>query len=169
MGQEQENNNLFSTTSMLENPTRSLTAILDNTAKLMTRCVEMELKTYEISFAKLRVISLLSAVNDTGATLQELSRWTFRELNSVSVLIRSMEKDGLVKKVTTPYKVSNRYYLTELGHKMKDSLGEGTKATGMFFSCLTQEEEQVLRTILMKLQHQAEEMLKINYIPPFLE
>ncbi len=142
--------------------------MMDNTSKLLIRCAEAESKQIGISFAKLRVISLLSAVNEEGATLQELSMWTFREINSVSVLIRNLENDGLVQKVITPYKVSNRYFLTEDGMKIVEQINNHTKAGQQFFGCLTEEEQANLRTYLCKLQQRGEEMLGIHNIPPFL-
>ena len=71
---------------------------LSRTRDAIIRTRERELRQYNISCIQSTVMQIIQALGDK-ATPAEISRWAFRESQSVSELLNRMEKEGLVEKI----------------------------------------------------------------------
>ena len=81
----------------------------------MTRARQYELTPYHISPRQAYILFLLYTMG-SGMTLRELAWQTDRKINTLSVNMSKMERDGLVKKIRdTPNSIQFSFTLTEKG------------------------------------------------------
>jgi len=153
-------------TSKSHDPFFNLFVLYILTGDTITNAAELELSQYQINFPQARILFMLDQ-KIRPVTLQELSQWVLRELNSVSTIINKMESAGLVKK--SKVKGDKKTYVT-LTAKGADLLRNQitTKSQHMIFSALTEEERKDLETYLKKLLNKARNALGIDFKPPFL-
>ena len=98
------------------------------------------------------------------ATASKLSRWLFRERNTMSDLIHRMQRKGLLELTRDPIRKNRiRISLTELGEKAYHESVEGRWVIEDIMSCLTQEECETLWACLSKLQNSAIRHLGIKH------
>ncbi len=74
-----------------------LFVLLRQTTDAIFRGREKELKEYGITPEQAAALIGIQALGDE-ATAAEISRWLYREANSITILLRRMEKLGLIKK-----------------------------------------------------------------------
>lgn len=91
--------------------------LLRQTTDAVDKLRENELKIYKITPEQAGALICISSLGDK-ATPAELSRWLFRERNSMTVLLNRMHKLGLInKKRDVKRKNSIKLSLTEKGHQ----------------------------------------------------
>lgn len=149
----------------LDTHTRNLFVILDQTRDTLIRAVEIELRQSEVNFAQTRVLYSLTQ-EENGMTQGDLSKWLLRNLNTISVLISKMEKEGLVKKTKNKEDGRARVTLTRKGSEVWDDVSE--RAIFLTFSVLSEEEKKQLKALLKKLRTEARNILGLDFKPPFL-
>ena len=116
----------------------------------MNRTRQKELSPYGISPRQATVLFILYSL-DRKVTLAELSKNTDRQINTLSLQITKMERNGLVRKVReTPKSALISFELTEKG---KNTYKDTTKANSVedIMSVLTEEERQQLISLLKKV------------------
>jgi DNA-binding MarR family transcriptional regulator len=100
--------------------------------------------------------AVLWYVQNSGghATPVEIARNLFRELHSVTELLKRMEKDGLITRESSPSRSRVEARLTEKGlDVLSQSLHNDTDRR--IFSALSAEERETLRSCLWKLRSRA--------------
>jgi DNA-binding MarR family transcriptional regulator len=149
----------------LDNNTRNLFVIFDQTRDTLIHAVELELRQSKKTFAQTRILYVL-AQKKNGMTQGDLSRWLLRNLNTVSTLISKMEKAGLVKKIKN--KGDGKVYvnLTQKGSEEWDKISE--RAIFLTFAVLSEKERKQLKVLLKKLRNEARNILGLDFKPPFL-
>lgn len=117
--------------------------------------------------AVLNFVQLIERTTDRQATIAEISRWLFRQPNSMSELLSRMEKKGLLRRVKDlPKNSAVRIELTEKGKKLYEMQIKSPFAAEII-SSLSEEERQQMWTILGKLRNKALNILGISRKPPF--
>ena len=154
--------------SKLDNPDINLCALMDQTNDIIYRAVELEIEKCKVTLAQARVLYLLAKnKGKQGVTLADLSKWMFREPNSISSLMSRMENAGLVEKKRDP--VESRIYVnvTEKGYDLLiNKLTENSMTVIM--TALTPAEKQRLKLYLRKLRTKGRQVLGLDLKPPFL-
>lgn len=148
-----------------EDPFFNLFVLYITTGDAITNASELELAQYQVNFPQARILFMLNREN-RPVTIQELSQWVLRELNSVSILINKMEATGLVKKTRKPGDKKTYIALTEKGSDLFNRIT--SKAPDMVFSVLTENERKDLEIYLKKLLKKARNLMGMDYKPPFL-
>ncbi len=147
-------------------PRISLHALLDRTRETISKAVELELGQSGVSGPQVKVMHTL-AHEDDAMTLGDLASATIRELNSISTLIRRMQKKGLVKKVKRPGDDKTYVTLTEKGRDIYNNTVT-ERSICLIYDALSDEEKKELSLLLDKLQSRARALLGLDYKPPFL-
>ncbi len=134
------------------------------------RCIsktrEKELSLYDVTPEQAGVLFIVQALN-SRTTPAEISRLTFREPHTVSVLISRMEKKGLVKKVRDmDRKNMIRVAITEKGQQAYDQSTQRATIHNIM-SALSEAEHQQLMWLLQRLRDRALKELGEYYKPPF--
>ena len=145
--------------------TQSLFVLLDQTRETNHMAVALELRQFKLNVSEARVLFILESQKES-MTLNDLSHWILRNLNSVLILINNMEKKGLVKKINR--KDSRRVHiaLTKKGLEMCKKIPE--KSILMVFSDLSKQEKIQLRNTLKKIRACGMNLLGFHFKPPFL-
>jgi DNA-binding MarR family transcriptional regulator len=121
----------------------------------MTRARRHELIQYNVSPRQAYILFLLHTLGQS-TTLNELAWHTDRKINTLSINMTKMERDGLVKKVREPSSsMQIKFELTQKGIDtyLKCNTDKSVKA---IMSVLSEEENQQLISILEKLSKKAE-------------
>ncbi len=134
------------------------------------RCIsktrEKELSLYDITPEQAGVLFIVQALN-SQTTPAEISRLTFREPHTVSVLISRMEKKGLVRKVKDMDKKNMiRIVITEKGQEAYNQSSQRAPIHNIM-SALSEAERQQLMSFLQTLRDRALKELGEYYKPPF--
>jgi len=153
--------------SKADDPRIALHALLDSTRETIQKAVKLELAQYQISQSQVKIMHML-AQNDGGLTLNQLSEFAIRELNSITTLISRMHKKGLVKKVKRPGHNKTYVVLTDKGMDIYDNTVT-ERSIMLIFDALSEEEKKQLASLLSKLQTKARDLLGLDYRPPFLQ
>ena len=143
-----------------------LWVLLYQTRDALLKARKQELKRYGISPMRTAVLFVIQAIGNK-ATPAEISRWLFREPNSVSEILSRMEKAGLVRKVRDLGRNNSvRVAITEKGQQ---ALYQATKTESIhrIVSSLSEEERQQLRSLLKTLRNEALNELKLSVKAPF--
>ena len=130
--------------------------ILGRARFFVTRARQYELAPYHISPRQAYILFLLYNRPDHNIALRELAWQTDRKINTLSVNMTKMEKEGFVHKIrNTPGSNNISYILTEKGQNtyLNCKREESVKA---IMSVLTSEEHQQLITMLEKITQEAE-------------
>ena len=137
---------------------------MDKTYSAIYRTWLMELSLRHLTPEKVRVIFTVLSFGGS-ATLNEISYFTNRQLNSVSVIVNRMTREGLLRKEKSP-KRKSKVIVTEKGRELFESIG--IDSINMIFSTLSLSEKQEFATDLSTLQEKARNLLGTDYRPPFL-
>lgn len=132
--------------------------LLARTRDIILKARQKELRQYNISTRRTAVLFAIQAIGDK-ATPAEISRWLFREPNSVSEILNRMEVEGLVRKVKDlDRKNMIRVVMTEKGWETyyKSTNRESIR---QIMSSLSEEERQQLRLFLVRLIDGTEELI----------
>jgi len=140
--------------------------LLEQTRDIVNQAVELELKHYHTNSPQVKLLTMLSRQNK-AVTLNDLSNWALRELNSVSNLINKLEKKGLVKKSKKSGDEKTYVTLTEKGSKFYNQ--EVTeRSIHQIFDGLSEAERKQLDVLLRKVRDTTRDLLGLDYRPPFL-
>ena len=148
-------------------PKYQLWALLAQTRRALLNVRQRELKPYGISAKKSALIRAVETMTDRTATPAEISRWLFREPHTVSELVTRMERQGLVSRTKDPgSKKLVRVSITEKGHEFCNQ-SKNLGSIRRILSCLSEEEQQQLRSYLFRLRDEAMKELGIKYKLPY--
>jgi len=138
----------------------NLWALLDLVRHAIMRVRQKELNKYNVSVTQGTVLLIIEALGDE-ATPNEISRWLFREPQSVSGLLSRMKKQGLLYKVRDLDKKNMmRVVLTEKGREAY-YYSAREEAVRSIMSSLSEDECQQLASCLYTLWGKALEKLGI--------
>ena len=126
---------------------------------------DLELKHFGLTPAQAAVLFTLEKENGQ-ATQSEIAQFTMRQHHSVSTLINRMVAQGLVKKIQPGNYNKSLIAITEKGRKTY--LETNRSSLEMIFSVLSEEEKELLTSLLKPLLEKARKLLGIDYKPPFL-
>jgi DNA-binding MarR family transcriptional regulator len=124
----------------------------------------MELSRHGLSPEHSHVLHIL--VNRSGsATLKEIARVALIQPNTASVLVRKMEKLGLLERNRREGMSEYEVKLTEKGQTMASCVPR--VSIEMIFGSLSADEKRSLAIHLSKLDDKARHVLGLDYSPPF--
>lgn len=150
----------------LNDPDINLLIMFTRTANIIDSAVGLELKNLKVTRPQVAVLSMLSRLN-RPLSIDEMAKWTEKEFNSMSALINRMEKRDLVKKVRKQEDLKTYIILTEKGsHLYHIKIAE--RSIHMIFGQLSDQEKNLLISILTKLRNVTSDLLGLNYKPPFM-
>lgn len=137
----------------------------------MARARDGEVKGLGISAIQSGAIIVLKAM-DGEATPTELSRWLFREPQTISQLLIRMEKQGFVKRVRRRKRNREdstmlRVVLTQKGEDIYRQENAQRKVIQRIMSCLSPEQRQTFGKCLEKLRTCMLEELAVKPRLPF--
>jgi DNA-binding MarR family transcriptional regulator len=149
----------------VDEKTRNLFVLFDQTRDILIHAVELELKQSKMNYPQARILFMLTR-DKNGMTQVEMAKWLGRNLNSVSTLINKMVKKGLVKKNRN--KKDGKIYVvaTDKGEEYWNQVPE--QALRLAFSSLTEEEKEQMHGVLRKLRSEVRNLLGLDYKPPFM-
>jgi DNA-binding MarR family transcriptional regulator len=148
-------------------PKYQLWALLAQTRRALLNVRQRELKPYGISAKKSGLIRAVEAMTDRTATPAEISRWLFREPHTVSELVTRMERQGLVSRAKDPSsKKLVRVSITEKGREICNQ-SKNLVSIPRILSCLSEEEQQQLRSYLFRLRAEAMKELGVKFKLPY--
>lgn len=151
----------------LSDPDLELWTLLGQTRLSMTKVRRKELyQQCNISLSKSIILTSLYIIGDK-ATPAQISRWLFREPHSISELLSTMEKEGLVRKVRDLDRRDQvRVEPTEKGRELYKQIMK-IESVHRMLSSLSVKERQLLRSCLLKLRSSAIKELGPGYDLPF--
>ena len=137
----------------------------------MARARDSEVRGLGISAIQSGAIIVLKAM-DGETTPTELSRWLFREPQTISQLLIRMEKQGLVKRVRRRKRNREdstmlRVVLTQKGEEIFRLENEQRKVIQRIMSCLSPEQRLIFRECLVQLRACMIEELAVKPRLPF--
>jgi len=132
---------------------------LYRTVNAMLKVRKKELRRCGLSLAQTSVLHVVHT-SDNRVTPAEISRELIRDPNTVTEILISMEKDGLLKRVKDlPRKNMIRVELTEKGHGSYKETTRGQSVSKML-SVLLKEEQQQFISYLNRIMSKALEELE---------
>ena len=148
-----------------ENPHLQLWIMLGQTNDVLHKVRERRLAKYGITASQATVVFVINALDD-NATINEISTWVFREPHSISSILKTMERNGLIEKEKRP---SNKggaiVHLTKKGKAIYKKM-ENMKFFVDILSCLSEEERKNLESYLKKLSEKAiHHLAELKYAP----
>ena len=166
MSKQDQENLTKSTIAKMHDPKIDLFIVLEQARDIVNQAVELELKRYHTNSPQVKLLTMLSRENK-AVTLNDLSNWALRELNSVSNLINKLEKKGLVKKSKKSGDGKTYVTLTEKGSKFYcQEVTE--RSIHLIFEGLSEGERKQLDILLRKVRDTTRDLLGLDYRPPFL-
>jgi len=134
---------------------RQLWALLHQTSHAIERAREQEIRQFGISMMQAALLWVVKTI-EPPATPARISRWLFRQPNTVCGLLDRMERAGLVKRVRSPQgRGTTVVLLTEKGNELRRKSIAEMRAIGSIMSSLSDEEIDVLIAALQKLRARA--------------
>ena len=130
---------------------------------LICRARSVELRKLGLSAEQSKILRVLMIENG-ASTINEISEITLKRHNTISLIVKRMEKAGLVKREKKHS--SNRYLITitEKGTRLFETMP--LNSIDMIFSTLSSDEKETFISLLDKLDHQIRHILGLDYIPP---
>ena len=131
--------------------------------ELICRARSVELRKLGLTAEQSKILRVLMVENGTS-TINEISDMTLKRHNTISLIIKRMEKTGLVKREKTLSSNQYRITITEKGTRLFETMP--LNSIDMIFSSLSLEEKEVLVSLLEKLDKKTRYILGLDYIPP---
>ena len=130
---------------------------------LICRARSVELRKLDLTAEKSKILRVLMVENGTS-TINEISNLTLKRHNTISLIIKRMEKDGLVKREKVDS--SNRYKITitKKGINLFETMP--LNSIDLIFSALSSDEKETFLSLLDKLDKQTRHVLGLDYVPP---
>jgi DNA-binding MarR family transcriptional regulator len=101
-----------------------------------------------------RAVLFSIQINGGQSTPSEIARFLFRKINSVSEMLKRMEKQGLIKRHKVPGKTRVVIKLTDKGHRVFDQ-SLNNEMDKKILSVLSKKEREQLRSYLFTIRKQA--------------
>jgi len=131
--------------------------------KLIGRARSIELSSINLTPEQSHLLRILMGSGGTS-TINEIAEITFRTHNTVSILVKRMEKAGLVYREK---KESSKQYLISISEKGSELFKTmPINSIEMIFSVLSEEEKESFSTYLDRLEQEARHILGLDYIAP---
>lgn len=129
------------------------------------RAREAELRPHDITPEQSGVLIVVRELNNQ-ATPAEIARWLFRKPNTVSTILKTMERKGFIKRNKDAY-VKNliRVLLTDKGEQVYHR-AQSRESVERIMSILSEEECDCLQACFDKLMAKARIELKIGDVRP---
>jgi DNA-binding MarR family transcriptional regulator len=132
----------------------TLLAMFRQTHDAILKIRQKELRSLDITPEQVGALAAIRAIGP-GATAAQLSKWLFRNPDSMTVLLRRLEKKGLIsKKPDLKRKNIMRLKLTKQGEKAFHSASDAKLANSIFDKLPARKKDQ-LWSILEKLRSRA--------------
>lgn len=130
---------------------------------LICKARSVELRKLGITAEQSKILRVLMVEKGTS-TITEISDMTLKRHNTISLIIKRMEKTGLVKR--EKIYSSNRYQITvtEKGIRLFETMP--LNSIDMIFSALSSDEKKTFMSLLDKLDQQTRHILGLDYVPP---
>jgi DNA-binding MarR family transcriptional regulator len=121
--------------------------------EVLARYLEIELKRYEASLIRFNIMSKLF-VNGGEMTPSEISESVFREKNSITAVLNTMERQGVVRREpSTDDRRSVKVVITDKGWKEANRLSPiAQELSREVLSCLEKEKVEDLVEIMRNLR-----------------
>ena len=135
--------------------------LISRVRKEMLMASDRELKRYKLSSVQMGILHALYNAHESGFSpnLSDIARWVFRQHNTVSVMLSTMEKKGLVTLERTPPPRSMKIDITDQGIQIYKEAMSKRKAVPAILRSLSSKERDQLKKILNKLDLKARETL----------
>ncbi len=133
--------------------------------KLIGQARTMELSAIGLTPEKSHILRILTNQGGTS-TIKILAALTLKRHNSVSLLVKRMEKSGLVNRIKDDSANQFLITITEKGSELFKNMP--INSVQMVFSELTAEEKESLFNCLDKLDIRSRYILGMDYVPPLL-
>ena len=127
---------------------------------------DRELRRFGLSSVQMGILHALYKARQSGVlpNLSDLSRWVIRQHNTVSVMLTSMEKRGLVQLERSSQKRSVRISITDKGYDLYEEVMGKRKAVLGILGSLSPKEREKLRDLLTKMDQKARDiLLKVSF------
>ena len=119
------------------------------------RLIEKTLRVHNLTHPQFVILATTAFLtqNDRNVTQIELSKHTSCDINTTSQVLRSLEKNGLIKRIYKAGNEKSKYpKLTELGYSiLKPAIQAVENADEIFFGNLNQQELEDFQLITIKL------------------
>ena len=143
-----------------------LWVLLNQVRDLLLKAREKELKPHGITATQAATLFVIEAIGNE-ATATEISRWLLREHHTVSGLLSRMEKEGLISRSKDfPTGSLARVTLTEKGRQAYYQSAKRACIRNVM-RVLSQEERQLLSSLLKKTRDEGLKQLLGDLKPPF--
>lgn len=144
----------------------SVWGLFADTMEHVARARTIELNRYGLTREQSHILRILYEAN-APLTINEIAALVLRKHNSVSIIIKRMERNHLIDRIKVP---GDRQYEISITSKGSDSFEKmPTNSITMAFSVLSGEEKKLLVSYLQKLENKVRNMLGLDYQPPFLK
>ena len=131
--------------------------------ELICRARSVELRKLGLTAEQSKILRVLMVENGIS-TINEISDMTLKRHNTISLIIKRMEKTGLVKREKTLSSNQYKITITEKGARLFETMP--LNSIDMIFSSLSLEEKKKLVLLLEKLDKKTRYILGLDYIPP---
>jgi len=140
--------------------------LLNQVRDVLLKAREKELRPHGVTTTQAAALFIIETTGNE-ATAIEISRWLLREHHSVSGLLSRMEKEGLISRSKdSPSQSLARVTLTEKG---RQAYYQSTQRASIrnTMRVLSQEERQLLSSLLKKMRDEGLKQLLGDLKPPF--
>ena len=144
----------------------SIWGLFADTMEYIAKARTMELTRFGLTREQSHVLRILYEAGGP-LTINKIAAYVLRKHNSVSTIIKRMEKNHLVDRVKVPNDKQYEITITEKGRDL--FLKMPTNSISMAFSALSDEEKRLMVVFLRKLDNKVRKMLGLDYTPPFLK
>ena len=131
--------------------------------KLIGKARNMELSTIGLSPEQSHILRILT-YKGGSSTINDLSDLTLTRHNTVSLLVKRMEKLGLVRREKIGSTRQYRITISDKGSELFNTMP--INSIEMAFSSLSIEEKKSLEVCLNQLSQKTRHILGLDYIPP---
>jgi DNA-binding MarR family transcriptional regulator len=143
----------------------SIWGLFADTMEYIARARTIELTRYGLTREQSHILRILYEAGHP-LTISEIASHVLRKHNSVSIIIRRMERNRLVEKTKLTDERNFQISITHKGRELFEKMP--TNSITMAFSALSDEEKKSLLAHLTKLKDKVRGMLGLDYQPPFL-
>jgi DNA-binding MarR family transcriptional regulator len=136
-----------------------------DTVELLGKARNMELSRHGLSREQSHILRVLYEAG-RSLTINEMLSRVFRRHNSVSAILKRMEKKGLVERTKVPDDRQYEISITTKGRDLFETMPRNS--IRMAFSVISNEEKRMFGMTLTKLNQKVRNMIGLDYSPPFL-
>jgi len=130
---------------------------------LICKARSVELRKLDLTAEQSKILRVLMVENGIS-TINGIKDTTLKRHNTISLIVKRMEKAGLVRREKTLSSNQYRIVITEKGTRAFETMP--LNSIDMIFSTLSPEEKEFFVSILEKLDNKARYILGLDYIPP---